>query len=241
MYAAIWITISLLLLPGLSWAAECGPVLFEETSFTVCKADPANDDIRSFLNDQDGAPFGTFNNVEDALEGRKLVFAMNAGMYHPDRQPVGLYIEGGTEFAPIVTREGPGNFGLLPNGVFCLLDQKAVVIESRAFEANPLPCNYATQSGPMLVISGKLHPRFLEQSDSLNIRNGIGVTEEGRVIAAISDERVNFHLFGRLFRDILKTPNALFLDGKVSRLYAPGIGRHDLGLPMGPMLGVVGD
>ena len=141
--------------------------------------------------------------------------------------------------ARIVTRDGPGNFGLLPNGVFCLTADKALVVEARAFAADPPACRFATQSGPMRVIDGKLHPRFLEGSDSLHVRNGVGVTENGRMLAVISDRPVNFHRFGRLFRDVLKTPNALFLDGKVSRLFAPALGRHDLGFPMGPILGVV--
>ncbi|MBT8408800.1 MAG: phosphodiester glycosidase family protein, partial [Alphaproteobacteria bacterium] len=110
---------------------------------------------------------------------------------------------------------------------------------ARQFAASDPDCRYATQSGPMLVIDGRLHPRFLPRSDSRFVRNGVGVTENGSLIAAISNRPVNFHRFARFFRDVLKTPNALFLDGKVSRLYAPGLDRHDLGFPMGPMLGVV--
>jgi uncharacterized protein YigE (DUF2233 family) len=236
MYAAISIAISLILWAGSAQAA-CEQISFEDTPFTVCEADPKSDDIRLFLNDEDGAPLGTFGNVEDAL-GRQLSFAMNAGMYHADRRPVGLYIEDGVELAPIVTRAGPGNFGLLPNGVFCLTDRRALVVESRAFATASHKCKFATQSGPMLVINGLLHPRFLPNSTSFNIRNGVGVRSDGTMVTAISDRRVTFHQFGRLFRDVLKTPNALFLDGSVSRLYAPELNRHDIGLPMGPILGV---
>ncbi|NNE87854.1 MAG: hypothetical protein HKN27_07235 [Silicimonas sp.] len=237
MFAAISIAISLILWAGTADAA-CKTISFEDTPFTVCKADPTRDDIRLFLNDDEGAPLGTFDNVEAALGNSELTFAMNAGMYHPDRRPVGLYIENGIELAPIVTRAGPGNFGLLPNGVFCLTSDAALVIESRAFDANRPDCTFATQSGPMLVIDGKLHPRFLPDSTSTNIRNGVGVRADGAMVTAISDTRVTFDHFARLFRDVLNTPNALFLDGSVSRLYAPALNRHDLGFPMGPILGV---
>ncbi len=238
-FAAIW-TISLVLAFGAN-AADCRNETFEEVPFTVCEADPLRDDIRLFLNDKDGKPLGTFSNLADKVEtsGNALVFAMNAGMYHPDRSPVGLYIEDRETETNIVTREGPGNFGLLPNGVLCLGETTAHIIESRRFAAAPPRCFYATQSGPMLVIDGKLHPRFLANSTSRFRRNGVGVTKDGKLVAVIADRPVNFHRFARFFRDVLGTPNALFMDGKVSRLYAPAIDRHDIGFPMGPMLGVV--
>jgi uncharacterized protein YigE (DUF2233 family) len=50
---------------------------------------------------------------------------------------------------------------------------------------------------------------------------------------------VNFHGFARLFRDGLGTPNALYLDGVVSRLYAPEIQRDEPGLDLGPIVAVV--
>lgn len=235
--AAIWTAISLLFY-GPALAAGCQDTVFEGVSFTVCEADPATDDIRLFLNRPDGSLLGTFDSVEN--EAGPLAWAMNGGMYHPDRRPVGLYIENGEERAPIVTRKGPGNFGLLPNGVLCLGDGTARVIESRRFAEERPACRYATQSGPMLVIDGELHPRFLPNSDSRFVRNGVGVTPDGKLVAAISNAPVNFHRFARFFRDVLGTRDALYLDGKVSRLYAPDLGRSDIGFPMGPILGVVG-
>lgn len=237
MCAAIWIAISQLAAPAL--AASCEDQSFEGVSYTVCHADPATETIRLFLNDTDGVPLYTFEKAAATLAPRQLAWAMNAGMYHTDRAPVGLYVEDGRMAARLVTRDGPGNFGLLPNGVLCLNESEAQVIESRSFSAQAKTCQHATQSGPMLVIDGKLHPRFLKNSTSVFTRNGVGVTAEGRLVAAISNEPVNFHSFARLFRDQLKTPNALFLDGNISRLYAPDLDRHDLGFPMGPILGVV--
>ncbi|MCE8469485.1 phosphodiester glycosidase family protein, partial [Rhodovulum sulfidophilum] len=150
-----------------------------------------------------------------------------------------LYVENGKQEMRAVAPAGPGNFGMLPNGVLCLEDGRAEVIETRAYLADPPDCRYATQSGPMLVIDGALHPRFLPDSTSRHVRNGVGVDAAGRVHFAISDAPVSFHEFARLFRDVLETPNALYFDGKVSKLYAPALGRHDAGLPMGPIVGAV--
>ena len=86
-----------------------------------------------------------------------------------------------------------------------------------------------------------IRDRFLPTSDSLYRRNGVGVSADGsRAVMVISNTAVNFHAFARFFRDELGLPNALYLDGSISRLYAPQLNRHDGGFPMGPILGVVG-
>lgn len=227
-----------LCLPGMAQAVTCRDDIFEDASYSVCEVAPG-EDLRLFLNGPDG-PYGSFAALVTGLEptGLTLDFAMNAGMFHEDLAPVGLYIENFQQKARIVTSDGPGNFGLLPNGVFCVGDSFAV-IESRAFKAAPPACRYATQSGPMLVIDGALHPSFARESDSYNYRNGVGVAEDGRAIFAISNDAVNFHAFARYFRDIVGVKNALFLDGSVSRLYAPELDRDDIGFPIGPIIGVV--
>jgi uncharacterized protein YigE (DUF2233 family) len=233
------LALACLLAPGAAMAAECRDTVFEGASYTVCEV-KLGEDLRLFHSGPDGT-YGSFRNLESALaaDGESLEFAMNAGMYHRDLAPVGLYIEDGVETAPLVTRDGPGNFGLLPNGVFCI-GETFRVIESRAFKAERPECRFATQSGPMLVIGGKLHPKLLPGSDSLYVRNGVGVSEDGtRAVFAISNEAVNFYSFARLFRDELGLPDALYFDGNISRLYAPGLDRHDGGFPMGPMVGAV--
>ncbi len=221
--------------------AACRPFSHEGRGYVLCEAGPG-DDVRLFLNAPDGRAFGTFDRIEETLAAEKarLGFAMNAGMYHADRRPVGLFVESGEERAALVTAAGPGNFGMLPNGVFCIGEAGYRVIESRAFADNPPACRFASQSGPMLVVDGALHPRFLPDSTSRYVRNGVGVAEDGsRAVFAISDRPVTFHEFARLFRDALGLPQALYFDGSISRLYAPELGRFDPGLPMGPVVGVV--
>jgi uncharacterized protein YigE (DUF2233 family) len=233
--------LALLALAGAAQAETCRTLEHDGRSYVICEV-TAGEDLQLFLTGADDRPMGTFDRLRDQVEagGERLVFAMNAGMYHSDRAPVGLYVEKAQEIAPIVTREGPGNFGLLPNGVFCIAPDGFAVLESRAFAAAPPDCAFATQSGPMLVIGGALHPRFLPNSDSRYIRNGVGVSADGqRAVFAISDAPVTFHEFARLFRDGMNLPNALYFDGKVSRLFAPEIGRDDIGFPMGPMVGLV--
>lgn len=224
-------------------AVECRVETFESDPYTICEVDVTRDALMLFLDNEAGENFGYFSTIDDALamHGKRLGFAMNAGMYHDDRAPVGLYIENGVQVQRLITSEGPGNFGLLPNGVLCLRKGRADVFETRRFAAEQPQCHSATQSGPMLVIDGALHPRFLPDSTSRFIRNGVGTSTDGtRAVFAISNTTVNFDSFGRLFRDHLKIDNALYFDGKVSRIRAPDLGRDDTGwTPLGPIIGVV--
>lgn len=237
----ILIGLILLFAAGAVWSApRCETVTHADQEFTVCHVDLTTDPLRLFLKDATGATFGHFSRIDDALavDGKVLSFAMNAGMYHSDRSPVGFYVEDGEEEQRLITSAGPGNFGLLPNGVLCLQDGRADVIETLTFQASPLSCQSATQSGPMLVIDGELHPKFLADGTSRYVRNGVGTSADGlQAIFAISDAPVTFYEFGTLFRDVLKTPNALYFDGNISRLHAPSIDRSDLGFALGPIIG----
>jgi len=223
-------------------AVECRDTEFDGARYTMCEVDAAQEDLRLFLKNDQGQLLGQFGAVNTMLaaKGQTLAFAMNAGMYHQDRSPVGHYVERGEELMQVVPNAGPGNFGLLPNGIFCIRPGRADVIETLRFVDEKPACTYATQSGPMLVIDGALHPRFLPDSTSRYVRNGVGTSADGtRAIFVLSRDAVTFHQFGRFFRDELKLPQALYFDGSISRLYAPQIGRDDLGFALGPIVGVV--
>lgn len=195
----------------------CASLSFEATGFVACTVDPAQYDIRLFLRAPNGAPYGSLEAFAD--DGPVVFFAMNAGMYLKDSSPEGLYIEGGDTVVPLNTRDAQRlNFYLKPNGVFAISgDGHAAVVETGKFVSAPRIA-YATQSGPMLVIDGRMHPKFDANGRSLHIRNGVGVRADGTVVFAISLTPVSFGRFARLFRDELACPDALYLDGAVSGL-----------------------
>lgn len=217
----------------------CRSVQFADSTFVVCTADLRQYEVRLFWRGPSGDVLGSFDRLKGTPEGARVAFAMNAGMYDEDRSPVGLYVENGKELKPANTRNGPGNFHLKPNGIFYVKGRQAGVLETGAYLKRKIRPDFATQSGPMLVINGQIHPRFSDQSTSRKIRNGVGLKDEHTVVFAISDDPVTFSTFAHLFRDELGCADALFLDGSVSSLYAPSLERMDALMPMGPIIGAL--
>lgn len=191
--------------------------------------------------DASGKPYETFEVAKASFPDQKVELIMNAGMYHEDRRPVGLAVQDGREIHGAVLGTGSGNYSLKPNGVFFVENGRAQVMESTRYLDGGHKPELATQSGPMLVVDGKLHPRFIENSDSRHVRNGVCARADGRVVTLVlSRSPVNFWDFGTFFKDELGCRNALFFDGTVSSLYyaAGGIDyRRDR---LGPMLVVTG-
>jgi prepilin-type processing-associated H-X9-DG protein len=218
----------------------CSPLRVEDADYSICRFDVRRDDVRLYWKDADGKPYANFDALAQTLKahGRVLRFAMNAGMFETDLSPVGLFVEDGRRERPADTREGDSNFHLKPNGVFWIGNSSAGVTETSRYLANPPAVRFATQSGPMLVIDGRIHPKILPTGTSKKVRNGVCVRDGTTATFAISETPVTFNAFARLFRDSLGCANALFLDGSVSSLYAPDLSRDDEFSPLGPIVGV---
>ena len=214
--------------------SPCRIELFEATRFTVC--DPGQGRLQLLAAGRDEAPLRSFAEMMTKIPADRIAFAMNAGMFDQDGRPIGLAVVDGREVHAINTRDGGGNFHLKPNGVFLIRrDGSAGIATSEAFKPSP-DIAFATQSGPMLVIDGAIHPKFDADGQSRFIRNGVGIGPGGKPLFVISNEAVSFGKFARFFRDGLKTRNALYFDGSVSSLWDPGSGRQDAGVPLGPMI-----
>lgn len=214
----------------------CQPQLFEGSRFTVC--DPGAASIELVAAGKNEQPVRRLADLEASLgpRARNVMFAMNGGMYDQDGRPIGLAIVEGREVHAINTRKGGGNFHLMPNGVFQVhRDGRAEIVTSDQWKASPT-IRFATQSGPMLVIDGMLHPAFGRDGSSRYIRNGVGIAPDGRPRFVISDDEVSLGKFARFFRDQLTCRHALFLDGAVSALWDPANYRLDVTKPLGPIL-----
>jgi len=219
-------------------SVPCHSLSADGSDYTVCDVDLRRQAVRLFWRKPDGEPYGHLSAVPSAQHAGRLVFATNAGMYDPNFRPVGLYVENGRELVRVNTRPGPGNFGMRPNGVFYVAGDTAGVLDTVSYLRERRTVDFATQSGPMLVINGQLHPLF-GRGHSRKFRSGVGLRDEHTLVFVLSDTEVTFSEFAHLFRDRLKCDNALFLDGgSVPSIYAPELRRDGNLLPLGPMIAV---
>jgi uncharacterized protein YigE (DUF2233 family) len=221
-------------------ALDFETVVYGGKRFTVCRVVISKDRLQIYHRDERGVPIRRLERLKTWLDARqqKLLFAMNGGMYHGNFAPVGLLVCDSWEMNPLNAMRGAGNFFLKPNGVFAVTEKGAQVVETSEYARLRERVILATQSGPMLVRHGVIHPAFRPESESRLIRNGVGVPSPGIAIFVISEDPVNFHQFASLFRDRLHCPDALFLDGTVSSLYSAKLNRCDFRMDLGPMIAV---
>jgi uncharacterized protein YigE (DUF2233 family) len=216
-------------------------VTFRDQGFLVRPVDPRKEDLRLYWGDDQNNALHDFTGLDKYVtaKGGKLVFAANAGMYDVKAKPVGLLVQDGVEESPLNLNDGTGNFFMKPNGVFVINDKnEARVMESSAYTALLTPARWATQSGPLLVFGGNIHPDFNAESKSKKIRSGIGIAPDGGIVFVLSRGPVNFYDFASFFLDKMKCSNALYLDGDISAFYVPGI-KDTTVHNFGPMFGLV--
>ncbi|WP_435417525.1 phosphodiester glycosidase family protein [Parerythrobacter aurantius] len=220
-------------------AAEsvCEKVKFEDVVLTHCIADPASHTIGMVLSPEGGAAYRSFANLSAAIAKDKVAFAVNGGMFDGEGKPIGYFVEESNRLKELNTADGAGNFHLKPNGVFYGSGGEWRIRTAESFLASvgDRP-QFGTQSGPMLLIDGKLHPEITEDGPSRTIRNGVGIDRKGRAHFVISEGAISFGKLARFFRDVADTPNALYLDGSVSSLWDPANDRMDSRAPIGPMI-----
>ncbi|PBQ34989.1 hypothetical protein CNR22_23840 [Sphingobacteriaceae bacterium] len=184
--------------------------------------DPKKQELGLYWKDDDGKLLGSIGALKSYLERKKvkLLFACNAGMYMENQSPLGLFIKENKQLRALNTSSGKGNFHMKPNGVFYLDDlQQAGICKTEDYSRQK-NIRYASQSGPMLVIDGAIHSSFTKGSENLNIRNGVGILPDNKVVFAMSKNPINFYDFALYFKN-LGCKNALYFDGFVSRSYLP--------------------
>ncbi len=217
--------------------SACRSIIFEDTPLTHCLATPSRHRISMDLGPSGDEPYRSLTAYSREHSADTIAFAMNAGMYDEDGNPIGYFVEDGDRLQTLNTADGEGNFHMKPNGVFFGSGETWEVRTTEDFLANVRERpQFGTQSGPMLVVDGRLHPDISQDGESRLIRNAVGVDERGRAHFVISNAAISFGKLARFYRDELGVKNALYLDGNVSSLWNPATDRLDTGAPIGPIV-----
>ncbi len=212
--------------------ANTTPPLVEKTlsyqgkRFRALAVNPAQ--VTLHWKDAQGKPYRHFSTLKRALEKHSEVMVlMNAGIYANNDTPAGLHVENGEVLKSLNRHRGTGNFHLQPNGVFLIdKDDNAHIVTTRAYQqryaGREQSIRLATQSGPMLLIHGKINAKFLPKSQSFYARNGVCTTPKGELyFVATAYMSSNFYQFAQAIKQ-LGCDNALYLDGNISELYVKG-------------------
>jgi len=210
-------------------AARAERVTYLGLEFVIFSIDVGTDQLSLHWRDSTGKPLGTFTRLREHLRSQKsdLRFAINAGIFSQGYQPLGLHIEATNVLRELNLREMEGgqvNFYMKPNGVFYVADYKPGILESAEFAQRQLRPWLACQSEPLLLRDGRINPAFQPGSTNLHWRSGVGITQAGQVIFAISKSRLCFHDLARFFQARLGCDNALYLDGDICAIYLPEMG-----------------
>jgi uncharacterized protein YigE (DUF2233 family) len=210
------------------------------------RLNPDSINVSLYWKQPNGKLYGNIGQLKMELEKqkKKLIFATNGGMFDKKQTPVGLFVENGKQVIQVNTKEiNPDkdgnipNFYLNPNGVFFVtFTNKVGICKTSLFRQDSLT-KFATQSGPMLLIEGKINPAFSQKSNNYHIRNGVGILPDNDLIFAISKNKVTFYDFANYFKE-QGCINALFLDGYVSKAFIPEQGVEQLDGDLGVIIGI---
>jgi len=164
--------------------------------------DPAA--IKMYWKDSAGVPFMTFDRLLKL--NNHIVFITGTGK---SLVPYGLYIENGKQLHPIRKQLNyKVSNKIQPDGVFYTTGTQAVIhpLGEKRFYKN---AKWAIQSGPMLLIDGRINPALPNKKKTL--RHGVGIKKDGRVYFAVIEAGMKD--FAKHFLDKDCT-NALYLDGE---------------------------
>lgn len=219
---------------------------FKKVKYQLYILNDTNSLLSIHHKDTSGRIIKTIPNILALLEKKERSPEMitNAGMYTPEYNPEGLFIEDYKRLFPLNTKDSKIflNFYMHPNGVFyqdskgsfhvCTTDSFKTMSNDSTFKPR-----LATQSGPMLKVNGKIHPKFNWNAKSKKIRSGVGIYN-GMCIFAITRNPTNFYDFASFFTEVFNCKNALYLDGVISKLYDPLFSSGDIEGQFGPIISI---
>jgi uncharacterized protein YigE (DUF2233 family) len=178
---------------------------------------------------QDNAALDTEDVYFRTIASGAPIFCITAGIVDSACLPLGLCVANGQQMHAINAGNGNGNFYLKPNGVLAIeANGNAHIVSQEDYPG--LQPKEAIQSGPMLLIKGKINDAFNNRSKNKNMRCGVGITSNktGQWLVFIkSNTPVTFYEMAELFKDRFHCENALNLEsGGLCSMHLPTVNKN---------------
>ncbi len=82
------------------------------------------------------------------------------------------------------------------------MHKQAVILTTQKYASTDFKARYATQSGPMLVVDGKINSNFYPTVRFIENPQWVGI-KDGKLYFVISREGVSFYAFAQYFKQRL--------------------------------------
>lgn len=113
--------------------------------------------------------------VKDLMSTSAAVIGINGGFFSQELKPLGLRIVDGAIRNPVKSTPWWG--------VFYIENNRAHIVSQKQFHFNK-KIQFAVQSGPRLVIDGKIP---LSLKPGVDSRTALGITEDGRIVIVVTE------------------------------------------------------
>lgn len=215
--------------------AEMHKYSYKDGIYDICiikQDDLIGKNIKFVPNPASLAEEAFFRSVTDTL-----FFAITASIVEANCEPIGLFIQNEKEQKSLnLNLQGNGNFySLPPNGIFYVdsLNVPGLLLSQKY--RKELNFKQAIQSGPLLVIDGKINSYFTMGSKNKFTRCGVGVFKKNNsnyIVFVKSVTPINFYDFASFFITKYNCKQALTLEsGDGCSIHLPTINSQFKNLP----------
>jgi len=195
-----------------------------EGELHYCVIDLRHEHLRGFFSDTSGHRFGSIAALDAWLSQshEHIVCATNGGIFGKDGAPLGWFVADGVQlFAINRQSHAYGNFYLQPNGALRIANGTAAIVATAELlpreEDDVSQVELGVQSGPLLIVDGRINALFDPASTSRYTRNAVCLRDAHTVLLAYSSTPLTFYQFALALVG-LSCQQALYLDGNLSQL-----------------------
>ena len=119
-----------------------------------------------------------------SVNGSLMLYNGATGGYAGGGRSLAIGAGGGVSYTD---SSGTVRTGAFSNGIFYIAGNKAGVMETDAYAKSGIKPDFATQSGPLMVINGAMHPKISPDGTSAKLRNGVCVNDTDKIDFVLLD------------------------------------------------------